>query len=112
MNVYKFLGHLCIGMAITLSAYAADQIYINVGEAAVKKSLLAMPPLQYFGTQGGNAQHIQAGQELFRVIYNDLSVSSFFTFIKPDECFFPLGLSAGRHPALVFSVPVRCSSDA
>jgi TolB protein len=64
--------------------HAADQIYINVGQAGVKKSLLALTPLQYFGTQGGNPAHIRAAQELYAVIFNDLSASNFFTFIKPE----------------------------
>src|SRR4029079_3335189 len=68
------------------SMVAADdsQIYIDVGQAQVKKSLIALPPLQYLGSQTTNASHLQAGQNLFRVILNDLSVSSFFSFIKPE----------------------------
>ncbi len=61
-----------------------SQIYIDVGQAQVKKSLLALPPLVYVGSQGTNRAHIEAGQNLFRVIYNDLSVSNFFTFVKPE----------------------------
>lgn len=60
------------------------QIYIDVGQAQVKKSLLALPPLIYVGTQPSNATHLQTGQNLYRVILNDLTVSSFFTFIKPE----------------------------
>lgn len=65
---------------------AADdsQIYIDVGQAQVKKSLIALPPLQYLGSQTTNASHLQAGQNLYRVILNDLNVSSFFSFIKPE----------------------------
>src|SRR5690606_35005516 len=59
-------------------------IYINVSQAQVKKSLLALPPLKYVGTQGTNATHIRAGQNLFEVISNDLSVSNLFTFVKPE----------------------------
>ena len=62
----------------------ATTIYIEVGQAAVKKSLLAMPPLNYLGTQSTNAEHIKAGLNLSRIINNDLSVSSFFTMVKPD----------------------------
>ena len=62
----------------------ATTIYIEVGQAAVKKSLLAMPALNYLGTQSTNLEHIKAGTNLSRIIANDLSVSSFFTMIKPD----------------------------
>jgi len=61
-----------------------SSIYINVGQGQVKKSLIALTPLLYVGTQASNAAHIKAGQDLYRVIYNDLSVSNFFTFIKPE----------------------------
>src|SRR5262245_11900579 len=71
---------------ITLSSTAQDssQIYIDIGKGQVKKSLIALTPFLYVGTQASNASHIQAGQNLYRVIYNDLSVSNFFTFIKPE----------------------------
>ncbi|MGZ3722736.1 MAG: translocation protein TolB [Bdellovibrionales bacterium] len=61
-----------------------SQIYIDVGQATVKKSLIALPPLQYLGSQATNATHLKAGQDLYRVILNDLTVSSFFSFIKPE----------------------------
>jgi len=77
---------LLIGLSVggfTLRAEDA-QIFIDVGKAQVKKSLLAMPPVLYSGTQPSNSAHIQAGHSLFSVIVNDLTVSNFFTFIKPD----------------------------
>ncbi len=67
-----------------VSAQSESHIYIDVGQGNVKKSLLALPPLLYAGTQPTNKSHIQIGQDLFRVIYNDLSVSNFFTFVKPE----------------------------
>ncbi len=74
----------CLSFYFALSALADDsQIYIDVGQAAVKKSLLAMPSFQYLGSEPTNGTHLQAGQNLFRVIYNDLSVSNFFAFIQP-----------------------------
>jgi TolB protein len=80
----KNLLWICCLVFVT-QAWADDsQIYIDVGQAAVKKSLLALPPLQYLGSQPTSATHIQAGQNLYRVISNDLSVSSFFSFIKPE----------------------------
>jgi TolB protein len=75
-----FLLSLKAGLAIADDS----QIYIDVGQASVKKSLIALPPLQYLGSQTTNAAHLQAGQNLYRVILNDLTVSSFFTFISPE----------------------------
>lgn len=63
---------------------SAEDIYINVGEAKIKKSLLAFPALLYYGSDPSNKSKIEAGQELFKTITNDLTVSGFFTFIKPE----------------------------
>ncbi len=84
-----FLGFLSLVCSLLViigspTRVAADDIYINVGEATVKKSLLAFPSLHYFGTSPSNKKHIDAGQTLFTTITNDLTVSGFFTFIKPD----------------------------
>lgn len=57
---------------------------IKLGEARTKKSLLAIPPLNYQGSPSGNAQSI--GAELFNTITNDLSVSAFFQLI-PQKAF-------------------------
>ncbi|MGE4131644.1 MAG: translocation protein TolB [Bdellovibrionales bacterium] len=75
-----------------------SQIYIDVGQGSVKKSLIALPPLLYSGTQAANAQHIKVGQDLFRVIYNDFSVSGFFEFIKP-EAYLENPAKVGLRPA-------------
>lgn len=73
-----------IAVTVGFISHAEDNFYIAVGQGQVKKSLMALPPLLYVGTQAANPQHIKAGQDLFRVIYNDLSVSNLFTFIKPE----------------------------
>lgn len=75
---------MSVPFAFADDAPAAGEIYIDVGKAQVKKSLLALTPLQYLGTQTTNTAHIQAGQSLYRVISNDLTVANLFTFVKPD----------------------------
>ncbi|MGE0527464.1 MAG: translocation protein TolB [Bdellovibrionales bacterium] len=75
---------LFVGDSYTLHAQDSAQIYIDVGKAQVKKSLVALTPLLYVGTQATNKAHIKAGDDLYKVIFNDLDVSGFFTFIKPD----------------------------
>lgn len=67
----------------SLSVAQDKQIYINVGEASVKKSLLALPTFQNFGSNSSSAI-LGAGKELYDVVYNDLLISSLFTFIKQD----------------------------
>lgn len=71
--------------APTTSAGSSDksrsQIYIKMGDAQTKKSLLALPPLQFVGNPANTPNFQSVGAELFRVIYNDLAVSTYFQFI-------------------------------
>ncbi|MCB0411406.1 MAG: PD40 domain-containing protein, partial [Bdellovibrionales bacterium] len=88
---------VCLVAVFSLKVQSED-IFINVGQANVKKSLLALPPLLYTGTNPGNKAHIQAGQDLFKIISNDLMVSGFFNFIKP-EAFLEDPAKVGLKPA-------------
>lgn len=74
-----------VGVLITSPEKASSQdsqIYINVGEAKVRKSLLALPSLKFFSSSKTKT-NIKRGDELFKTIYNNLTVSGLFTFIKP-----------------------------
>lgn len=59
-------------------------VYIDVGQAQVKKSVIALTPLKYYGTDGANKAHIQLGDNLYRTIHQNLDVSNYFTFLNPD----------------------------
>lgn len=61
----------------------ANQILIKVGEARAKKSLMAMPNFQYVGSPASNSNIQSTGTELFRTIYNDLLVTTYFQFLDP-----------------------------
>jgi TolB protein len=64
-----------------LSSHAqSNEIYIKVGEARTKKSLLAFPALQNLGSSS-SSKDIAAANEIFNVIKNDLEVSTYFQFI-------------------------------
>lgn len=65
------------------AAKGESQIYISVGEAKVRKSLLALPALKFFSPSSSKS-NIQLGDELYKIIYNNLNVSGLFTFIKPE----------------------------
>ncbi len=66
------------------SAHSSDSnIYISVGEAQVRKSLMALPTFKYFGASQAKP-HLQAGDYLYKIIFNNLTVSGLFTFIKPE----------------------------
>jgi TolB protein len=62
----------------------AEQLYIKLGEAKTKKSNLALPPVQFIGSQAGNRKIQKISSELYEVIANDLSVSTYFQMIKPE----------------------------
>ncbi len=58
-----------------------NQPYIKLGEARTKKSLLAFPALQFQGSVAASPQYNAVGSDLFTIINNDLTVSSFFKII-------------------------------
>lgn len=65
----------------SLAKAQENGIYIKLGEARTKKSLLAFPALQYFGSPTSSAKYQSAGAELFNTVTNDLAVSSYFQMI-------------------------------
>lgn len=74
------------------------QIYIKVGEAQTKKSLIALPPLQFVGNPAAATQYQSVGAELFRVMQNDLNISNYFQFI-PQSSFLEDTTKLGIKPA-------------
>lgn len=75
---------LALVVTCLTSSFALAQengIYIKLGEARTKKSLLAFPPMQQLGTTNSPKTQ-QIGIEIFNTITNDLSVSSYFQFIN------------------------------
>ncbi len=73
---------LALSLVPAFSQAQENGIYIKLGEARTKKSLMAFPPLQYFGSPSTASKHQSAGITLFNTINNDLSVSSYFQFIN------------------------------
>lgn len=59
-------------------------VYIKVGEANLRRSLVALPPLQYQGVAATARSHMKVGKELFDTIFNDLNVSNYFEFIRQE----------------------------
>lgn len=81
MKNYAALFLFCL-FSLEIFSFAQEnaQPYIKIGEAKTKKSLLAMPA--FHTSSSANANSITVGAELFNVISNDLSVSSYFQFIS------------------------------
>lgn len=68
--------------ATTASEEAKSGVYINVGEAKVKRSLLALPPFLFLGTPSSDSLIKKVGTDLFNTVQNDLDVSAYFQFIS------------------------------
>jgi TolB protein len=68
-------------LAMPQLASAQNQIYIKLGDAQVKRSLLALPAIQYLGSPHVPNNHVSTGTEIYRTISNDLSVSGLFQFL-------------------------------
>lgn len=80
----RWLIQAILFLSITAAHAQDSKIYIDVGEAQVKKSLLAFPPFNYMGTQLANTKHIQVGVDVHQIVSNDLAVSGLFTTVLPD----------------------------
>ena len=61
----------------------SEQIYIKVGDAQIKKSLIAFPALQFSSSTAAAPQYQRVGVELYKIIKNDLDVTGYFDFIDP-----------------------------
>lgn len=68
--------------------FAADApsggLYIKVDSANLKKSLMAIPPFQYSGSPNVAKNGVKVGKDLYDVFRNDMDVSGYFDFIKPE----------------------------
>lgn len=100
----SLMGLLCVlSLSLEFQSVANAQesqsgIYIKLGEARTKKSLLAFPALQYTGTPTATSKYQSIGVELYNTINNDLSVSSYFQMIN-QSAFLEDTSQAGLTPA-------------
>jgi TolB protein len=76
----KFILGLVFLFSLNLKAQNSNEIYIKLGEARTKKSLLAFPTLKSLGSSPTTKEK-DAANEIFSVIKNDLEVSTYFQFI-------------------------------
>lgn len=70
-------------LLIGITSFSED-LYIKIGDAKTKKSLVGFPALSYSGAPSQANKYITIGAELTNVIQNDLDVSSYFQFITKD----------------------------
>ena len=92
------MKYILMILMMTAPAFAeSPSITVKLGEASSKKSLLAMPPLQYLGAPAASSNYHKVGAELFNVITNDLTVSSYFQ-IMPQSSFIEDTAKTGLRP--------------
>jgi TolB protein len=61
------------------SGKSAKDLYINVGQAQVKKSLAAVAPIQFLGTPSLAKSYLKYEKEVQDVMEKDLTIASYFT---------------------------------
>jgi TolB protein len=98
---------ICISLAIALNifislsadrrAFAQTKIFLDVGEARVRRSKLAIPSFQNLSAKVSPGDE-SAGYELFSVINNDLDVTGLFAKMDPKS-FLEDTSSTGLRPA-------------
>lgn len=79
------------------SSETPSAIYIKVGEAQKKKSMLALPNFQFTGTPAATPNFQALGSEIYRVVSNDLQVSGYFQFL-PENAYLEDPAKTGIRP--------------
>lgn len=87
----------CLLVSFTTTVFADEQLYIKIGDAKTKKSLVGFPQFNYSGSPAIATKHFALGAEMYNVIQNDLDVSGYFQFIS-SSAFLEDGKKAGLKP--------------
>jgi TolB protein len=77
-------GWLILSPPVQAAETEPNSIFIKVGEATVKRSPVAIPALLNETTPPLSESSVGAGREIHETIVNNLSISSYFDFIKPS----------------------------
>jgi TolB protein len=78
----RWIQILCVSVFSSV-AWSQAKVVIDVGEAKVRRTLLALPDFNYLGAEKSSS-NLQKVRELFNVVRNDLDSTGQFTFIKPE----------------------------
>ena len=80
---FATLQIVALAFAPVARAETPSGLFIKVGDANLKKSLMAIPPFQFNGSPSSAKNGVKIGKDLFDVFRNDMDVSGYFEFIKP-----------------------------
>lgn len=72
---------LFFALASQSFAQESNEVFIKIGEAKTKKSLMALPVFQNLGSSKNSVRDIAIGNEIFSVVKNNLEVSAYFQMI-------------------------------
>ena len=87
-----------VGLLLVLSPVPGSaRVYISVGDANVKKSLLALPAFQLQG-DSQRKRDIELGEKIFSSLSQSLEFSNYFEFVDP-KAFLEDPQSVGLRPA-------------
>lgn len=106
MKITSILAALVAGIVVaTTQAFGQEagssggsSIYIKVGEANLKRSLIALPSFQYQGNPTAAKNPIRVGKELFDTVNNNLAASNYFEFVN-QSAFLEDPAKTGLRPA-------------
>lgn len=80
--MFRYALSFFIVFAFHQVVFAQAKIFLDIGDARVRKSKLALPPFNHLGAKT-NAATLNAGEELFSVISNDMAATGLFVNIDP-----------------------------
>ena len=64
---------------------AESTVQIQLGEGQVRKSVVAVPPLIFFGNPTTTPNYSALGAEMYQALQNDLSVSTYFQLLPAAD---------------------------
>jgi len=84
ITIFLFISSTALAQISSSSTGEAvkAQVEIDINQAKTRKSLIAFPPLQFVGNAASVRNYESVGADLYKVIFNDLSVSTYFQFIN------------------------------
>jgi len=79
----KFYFTFCLALLLHTSiAQSQNSPFINVGEAKISKSPVAILPVKYLGTASISSKSLEHGKKIYNIIKKDLDISSYFQLIS------------------------------
>jgi TolB protein len=82
--MFRLLIFLLAVMSLQTAQAQSGKIYISVGKAKAKKSLLAMPLFKALGSNATSKSTVALQSEIYKTVKNDLTVVGLFKIMNPN----------------------------